>query len=187
MNLTLGGWGIPAYPPVADLYSDANGFLGSHLTSLLPVILPCFPCSISPEDYVFRPETPVVLQPGETYWIRASVHDLGFYYWNATLPDEVPVGPWATAMPQQWTFFRGFWETHEGIFGRQINMGYEVRGEPLPEPGNWLLAFVGLLTVLGLRRTKHFSQGAKRILRRCGTWGAAVHGPDAGAGFGPLE
>lgn len=144
LNLTLGGWGIPAFPPIADLYSDDDGFMGAHLTSLEPVLKPCFPCRIDEEDYLFLPRIPVVLQPQQTYWLLASVNDAGFYYWNASRPDQIPVGAFATAMPHQWTFFRGFWETHESLFGTQINSGYAVNGTRLPEPSTVFLVAAGL-------------------------------------------
>ncbi len=155
LNLSLGGWGIPIFPPLADLYSDDNGFLGTHLTGLEPVIRECFPCDISEENYVFLPQTPIIMQPHETYWIRASVADQGFYYWNASTPDQVPVGPYATATPQQWTFFRGFWETHQQAFGGPINMGYEVHGTATPEAGTVLLLVIGLFWIVAA----HLLQG----------------------------
>jgi hypothetical protein len=111
LNLSLGAWGDPAFPPIADLFSDANGFMGTHLTPLQPVIKPCLPCN-SREDYVFHPQTPILLShmrptgSEPRYTMRAST--IG--------TPHVPIRPQLDRMqPLCPTNGRTFWDTGRPI------------------------------------------------------------------------
>jgi hypothetical protein len=143
-----------------SLYGDSGGHPGTLIQTLTN---PTFTSGGTPNVYTFTTSATITLQQGDTYWLVAENTSGLSVQWDAdsgnSLNGIIPTGTGATFAGSQFAnpISNGFSLFHAGdvVFHPSFTIddtAADVSGTP--EPGGWILAGAGLVSVMAMKRRR---------------------------------